>query len=141
MKNSSDEAVSPVIAVILMVAITVVLAAVVYVWVSGFSTSGVPAGTLSLIANPQPDNENTSLTVSSTQGLTWDTISLRLDGVALPYSTTLLADGWCYYTTSCQARPSTSLNAGEAIRARGSGSLLVVDDEANGVILTLRLDP
>ncbi len=33
-----DSGVSPVIAVILMVAITVVLAATVYVWVSGFST-------------------------------------------------------------------------------------------------------
>lgn len=33
-----DEGVSPVIAVILMVAITVVLAATVYVWVSGFAT-------------------------------------------------------------------------------------------------------
>ncbi len=33
-----DEGVSPVIAVILMVAITVVLAATVYVWVSGFSS-------------------------------------------------------------------------------------------------------
>jgi flagellin-like protein len=34
---SRDEGVSPVIAVILMVAITVVLAATVYVWVSGFA--------------------------------------------------------------------------------------------------------
>jgi flagellin-like protein len=34
----SDEGVSPVIAVILMVAITVVLAATVYVWVSGFAS-------------------------------------------------------------------------------------------------------
>ncbi len=33
-----DEGVSPVIAVILMVAITVVLAATVYVWVSGFAS-------------------------------------------------------------------------------------------------------
>lgn len=38
--EQDDEAVSPVIAVILMVAITVVLAATVYVWVSGFGTSG-----------------------------------------------------------------------------------------------------
>jgi len=38
-----DEAVSPVIAVILMVAITVVLAATVYVWVSGFSNGGSAA--------------------------------------------------------------------------------------------------
>ena len=36
--EQDDEAVSPVIAVILMVAITVVLAATVYVWVSGFGT-------------------------------------------------------------------------------------------------------
>jgi len=35
--TNRDDAVSPVIAVILMVAITVVLAATVYVWVSGFS--------------------------------------------------------------------------------------------------------
>lgn len=46
--RTNEEAVSPVIAVILMVAITVVLAAVVYVWVSGFSTSGTPSGSLSL---------------------------------------------------------------------------------------------
>ncbi|PSG97195.1 hypothetical protein BRD56_05915 [Thermoplasmatales archaeon SW_10_69_26] len=37
-KLRSDEGVSPVIAVILMVAITVVLAATVYVWVSGFAS-------------------------------------------------------------------------------------------------------
>lgn len=37
-QEMNDEGVSPVIAVILMVAITVVLAATVYVWVSGFSS-------------------------------------------------------------------------------------------------------
>ena len=37
--KNRDDAVSPVIAVILMVAITVVLAATVYVWVSGFGGS------------------------------------------------------------------------------------------------------
>lgn len=42
-----DDAVSPVIAVILMVAITVVLAATVYVWVSGFG------GSQSQVANTQ----------------------------------------------------------------------------------------
>ena len=40
MNMKSKEAVSPVIAVILMVAITVVLAATVYVWVSGFGGGG-----------------------------------------------------------------------------------------------------
>jgi flagellin-like protein len=38
--RKGDSAVSPVIAVILMVAITVVLAATVYVWVSGFTDTG-----------------------------------------------------------------------------------------------------
>ena len=46
--NHDDDAVSPVIAVILMVAITVVLAATVYVWVSGFGQSGSQAKNLSL---------------------------------------------------------------------------------------------
>jgi len=45
MNMKSKEAVSPVIAVILMVAITVVLAATVYVWVSGFKgTENAPTG-------------------------------------------------------------------------------------------------
>jgi len=48
--RSNDDAVSPVIAVILMVAITVVLAATVYVWVSGFgsNTNTSPAHTMSM---------------------------------------------------------------------------------------------
>ncbi|HVL86955.1 MAG TPA: type IV pilin N-terminal domain-containing protein [Candidatus Thermoplasmatota archaeon] len=37
--HENDEAVSPVIAVILMVAITVVLAATVYIWVTSFSSN------------------------------------------------------------------------------------------------------
>ncbi|MHB8604918.1 MAG: archaellin/type IV pilin N-terminal domain-containing protein [Thermoplasmatota archaeon] len=49
LKNKlDDEAVSPVIAVILMVAITVVLAATVYVWVSGFGAQGNQAKSLSV---------------------------------------------------------------------------------------------
>jgi len=40
MKRMDEQAVSPVIAVILMVAITVVLAGVLYVWVSGLADTG-----------------------------------------------------------------------------------------------------
>jgi flagellin-like protein len=48
-KRKNSEAVSPVIATILMVAITVVLAAVLYVMVMGFGTSGqnTPTGSFS----------------------------------------------------------------------------------------------
>ena len=41
MRFKNKEAVSPVIGVILMVAITVILAAVVYIWVSGLTGGGV----------------------------------------------------------------------------------------------------
>ncbi|MEW6069748.1 MAG: archaellin/type IV pilin N-terminal domain-containing protein, partial [Candidatus Thermoplasmatota archaeon] len=53
MKIREKEAVSPVIGVILMVAITVVLAAVLYVWVSGFMGGGgamTPVGALAIPA-------------------------------------------------------------------------------------------
>ncbi|HHH77670.1 MAG TPA: type IV pilin, partial [Thermoplasmatales archaeon] len=40
--------VSPIIAVILMVAITVVLAATIYVWVSGFGGSGGTSASVNL---------------------------------------------------------------------------------------------
>lgn len=51
--RNQDSAVSPVIAVILMVAITVVLAATVYVWVSGFGAGGgnAPAHTLAITSS------------------------------------------------------------------------------------------
>lgn len=61
--RSGDEAVSPVIAVILMVAITVVLAATVYVWVSGFGSgaNGSPAHTMSMTSAG-------AITTADTQG-------------------------------------------------------------------------
>lgn len=48
-----EEAVSPVIAVILMVAITVVLAAILYVWASGFITGGkdTPKGAIQSVGS------------------------------------------------------------------------------------------
>jgi len=56
-KIKNKEAVSPVIGVILMVAITVVLAAVLYVWVSGFMGGGgamTPTMAMSSAAAPSP---------------------------------------------------------------------------------------
>lgn len=48
MKIKSKEAVSPVIGVILMIAITVILAAVVYLWVIGFIGGGKVTPTVSM---------------------------------------------------------------------------------------------
>ena len=52
-KRKNSEAVSPVIATILMVAITVVLAAVLYVMVMGFGTTGAQTPTGAFTGTPQ----------------------------------------------------------------------------------------
>ena len=69
-RKDNKEGVSPVIATILMVAITVVLAAVLYVMVSDFMDDGdgAPlAGSLTLDGNSVPNDGNATLrlTISS----------------------------------------------------------------------------
>ena len=79
-----EEGVSPVIATILMVAITVVLAAVLYVMVMGMASSG-PAPDMPLGLNQQTKSE-TSVTVlissaPTTARIYGSTISLTHDGL------------------------------------------------------------
>jgi len=85
--RKDQEAVSPVIATILMVAITVVLAAVLYVMVSGLLT-GPGAGPRSMGVNIQKSSDGTNwvLTISRTpSGLTVTSTFLQVnkpDGTA-----------------------------------------------------------
>ena len=62
---NNEEAVSPVIAVILMVAITVVMAAVLYAWVSGWGL--------------QPKNSPTGSMMASNDGTTWDVQIIKMN--------------------------------------------------------------
>jgi archaeal type IV pilus assembly protein PilA len=80
-KNRSG--VSPVIATILMVAITVVLAAVLYVMVMGFGGSGTPtAPTASLTKNSSGD---VVLTISPSTD--WTNLKIKVgDGTAVVFS-------------------------------------------------------
>ena len=65
--------VSPIIAIILMVAITVVLAATIYVWVSGMGKSGTATPNLSAIV----DHANNKLLITSAEtGLSWSDINV-----------------------------------------------------------------
>jgi flagellin-like protein len=64
--RKDDEAVSPVIAVILMVAITVVLAGVLYVWVSGFGGGGTTG--ISVSANKSDKNVYYSVEIVKVSG-------------------------------------------------------------------------
>ena len=66
MENKNDEAVSPVIATILMVAITVVLAGVLYVWANSLASDQPESGSL--------NNFNASDATSFTSAATDDTL-------------------------------------------------------------------
>lgn len=69
--------VSPIIAIILMVAITVVLAATIYVWVSGMGKSGEKAPNLSC----NVDNIYDKVTITAVEtGAKWNDIKVIIDG-------------------------------------------------------------
>lgn len=68
----NDKAVSPVIGVILMVALTVVLGATVFIWVQGFSGQGQHApATLGLNQNGAAVLTNASAATACATGATW----------------------------------------------------------------------
>jgi len=160
----NDDAVSPVIAVILMVAITVVLAATVYVWVSGFGSGTVasPAHTMSMTsAGPIVQATNVyskTYTVSSADPtLTYGDIKVTLAGVQgarddtgcslqTPDTTTTFTWGACAGTTERGA--TSSVAAGDSFKIAcystagnclADKDLLVLDVEANSVMITLKV--
>lgn len=80
-----EEGVSPVIATILMVAITVVLAATVYIMVSGLGTGGTNKLVMNLSYNVQQsdiENHNVSLNVamSNPGSVDWSKVTITVDG-------------------------------------------------------------
>ena len=77
-KKADDEAVSAVIGVILMVAITVAIAATVYVYVSGMVGEGVQ-NTPSIACNPDHTG-NKLLVTSAGQDTSWDDINISVVG-------------------------------------------------------------
>jgi flagellin-like protein len=70
--RKDDKAVSPVIAVILMVAITVVLAGVLYVWVSGFGTTGGGSKPSVGASNPDERSYGWIVKINSVSGSTFN---------------------------------------------------------------------
>ena len=147
-----DEAVSPVIAVILMVAITVVLAATVYVWVSGFGAqSGNPQKSVSLSSAGTLSGSNKTYAIASaTSGMKWSDLKVTVNGVQ---QTQYLTAGSCAnppgsagpnafaacsggsYVTSA----SSIIAAGDLlhVEANSGDTLRILDSQANAVVLTL----
>lgn len=153
-----DDAVSPVIATILMVAITVVLAATVYVWMSGFSVDGEGApkdvaltsdGALSTSGGNNA--QKTYTLVAATPGQRWSDIKLQLDGATMTYASALLsnaapdANGYCVLTNAgaCEASAAAAgtLDAGDRLVLEDAtldgSTLFVVDSASNSVVYAL----
>lgn len=85
MWKKNNKAVSPVIATILMVAITVVLAAVLYVMVMGFGGSGSPeAPTVSLSKMTTSTGVDVIVTINPSTAN--NTIMVALNGVVVDYN-------------------------------------------------------
>jgi flagellin-like protein len=152
--RSRDDAVSPVIAVILMVAITVVLAATVYVWVSGFgSQSGTPAKTIALTSTGAISNGDKTYSVASaTPGMRWLDITLTVDGTTVSQFTHVAGGASCSSSSDitnaswfpCSGATSEvgqgTVDAGDTVRIGGVSSgqtLRVLDSAANSVIVSL----
>ena len=82
-KRKNSEAVSPVIATILMVAITVVLAAVLYVMVMGFGTTGAQTPTGSFVGSPTNQTQGYKLQFGVISPIThWNDCKFSLVGTA-----------------------------------------------------------
>lgn len=143
--NGDDDAVSPVIAVILMVAITVVLAATVYVWVSGFGGSGQASKSIALSSNgPISSNIKTYAIASATSGMKWSDLDFTLDGTALTLDADCTPDADNEYS-ACAATTleadSATVDAGDFFKLYHSGglsgkTLRVLDANANSVLVT-----
>ena len=130
--NNDDEAVSPVIAVILMVAITVVLAATVYVWVSGFgsSSNNSQQHTMSVVSasalagDTTLDIYNKTYTVSSADPtLTYGDMRISINGAQYTFD----AAGCTVYASSA-ADDSAAWGACAGSTSRASTDLVKAGD-------------
>jgi len=109
--------VSPIIAVILMVAITVVLAATIYVWVSGFGGSGGSAESLSanyLSKDDTVHNATFQVAKVSTESIEW----ADLEAQVVTAAGVVTADCDLYYSPSTEtyvkAGQTFTINSGAA---------------------------
>ena len=90
--KKDEEAVSPVIAIILMVAITVVLAGVLYVWVTSLADTGDTVESLTLSGKLEVDatDDKAKLTVNHDGGpkVTWADYKVTVGGIVFTVSNT-----------------------------------------------------
>ncbi len=142
--SGEEEAVSPVIGVILMVAITVVLAAVVFVLVSDLgSDSNAPSA-----VKFQKDEANDRIKVVSAESTAdWDKIEVKADATGAELELNAAADGvgGTAITTALVAVSSATdpMSAGEYIELCGTAgavsdlTVTLIDSSANQILAEL----
>lgn len=112
----ADEAVSPVIGVILMVAITVVLAAVVFVLVSNLGEGSESAPNISF----NKDSGDRTLTVVQAETATWGEFAFGTN------------------TASCafDVSSTSSVSAGDTITCTAAGTVSILHVPTNSLVYT-----
>lgn len=148
----NDEAVSPVIGVILMVAITVVLAAVVFVLVSNL---GGDSNTAPAISWNKNESQDTLSVVTASSNADWANLEISCEpsgGALVPASLDIelngaAADAGTAGTLACDGTPDAIEDAAAAIRAGdelyfcgtamtdlGSVEITITDPTANQIV-------
>lgn len=125
-KRLKDSGVSPVIATILMVAITVVLAAVLYVMVSGFTHSPGTANSAGLTTT---NNGAGSWTVTvdkvTVSNIALSGLKVVLNGTTYAYSSWNTHVNSVYLNFTNVATGSSDLSAGDYFSISSAGSALI----------------
>lgn len=144
-----EGAVSPVIGTVILVAIAVVAAGVVYAIYGSAGSRDLPAA-LALTTGTSGDEERTFNVATATPGIPYSRVSLLLDEGRLAYDGTLSAFGtWCQETPFGTCVPTadfdetSSVAAGDRLRVRADGfagkTLHLRDDAANTLLATIAL--
>ena len=147
-KRMKDSGVSPVIATILMVAITVVLAAVLYVMVSGFTHSPGTAQSAGLNEQAGTATNSWTVTVSSVSASNIPVTGLKIvvtvgsNTWTFPYvagGTWTATSGSSLYppTLAYSQQGTTYLSAGDTFTITGSGSGSTATPSLVGATVTL----
>jgi len=113
--------VSPIIAVILMVAITVVLAATIYVWVSGFGGGSGEALSMSVNQVGNLNSGKASFVVTALSGnASWSSVKILVGSTPLTGVDDTLSDGNWNVTEKDVATGDDYIEAGDVINIYSS---------------------
>ena len=128
---NGEEAVSAVIGVILMVAITVAIAAAVYIYISGILTT-TPKSTPAVPLSSAPSGTNCTITVSTSEpGIKWSSTSFTFvnvsNGTSITKKYSELKDSgsvkYCKWGNVNITLPDTEkITSGQIIKITGLGS-------------------